>query len=413
VTPFERHIRRFVRQVRLSLRVLGAHPLRTTLSAGGLAAGVATIMVMIALGRIAEHRVVERVRALGTDLLIVTAAPSRRIAGRERQVATTTLLRPSDAQAIVDEVPRAKAAAGAVHRSIVVRGAGRNTTVALTGTTPAGLRIRGVSAAKGRVFDELEGLERRRVAVLGPVLARTLFASDNALGREVRVGTTPFEVIGIARARGLDPGGADLDNTIAIPLETALRRVVNVPYIDALYVQGHNTQELEDLENDVRTLLLQRARVREEQGEAFVVRNQAVILRTERAAARTLDQLTVGVAALATVVGGIGICAVLLIAVRERTREIGLRRTVGARQSDIRSQFITESVLIAGAGGLGGMLLGIACALAVAPAYWTLVIDWRAALAIFVGSVSLGLIVGTLPATRAARLEPAVALRAD
>ncbi|HUF28713.1 MAG TPA: ABC transporter permease [Gemmatimonadaceae bacterium] len=404
--------RRLWRQARLSARLLGAHRLRTALSASGLIAGVATVMVMVALGRGAERRVVERVRALGTDLLVVTAAPAPRIAGRARQVATTTQLRPADAPAILEEVLRARAAAPAVHRTLVVRANGRNTTVAVTGTTPEGLRIRGISAARGRVHDDHEERERRRVAVIGPILAATLFGTDDPIGRDLRIGNVPFEVVGVARSRGVDPGGADLDNALAIPLETALRRVVNVPYVDALYVQGRGTAELEALEADVRAMLRARHRIRDGVPEAFNVQNQAVILRTERAAARALDQLTVGVAALAVVVGGIGILAVMLISVRERTREIGLRRALGARRSDIRTQFVTESVLLAVAGGVGGVALGVLITLAgAALASWSLVIPWSAAALSVAASALLGIGVGTVPATRAARLEPIAALR--
>jgi putative ABC transport system permease protein len=401
-----------MRQARLSLRLLSAHRLRTALSVLGLGAGVATVMVMVALGQGAERRVVERVRALGTNLLIVTAAPAPSIAGRARQVATTTLLRPADASAILEEVPRAVAAAASVHRSLVVRSEGRNTTVLVTGTTPEGLRIRGITALRGRLFDAQEDFERRRVAVVGPVLATTLFGAGDPLGREVRIGNVPFEVVGVARSRGVDPGGADLDNAVTIPLETALRRVVNVPYVDALYVQARGTAELEALEAEVRAMLWERHRLREGAPEAFVVRNQAVILRTERAAARALDRLTVGVAALAAVVGGIGILAVMLIAVRERTKEIGLRRALGARGVDIRAQFLTEAVLLSGAGGAGGVLLGVlAAVIGSALGSWTLVVSWPAALGAMVGAVALGVAVGSVPAMRAARLEPVAALQ--
>jgi putative ABC transport system permease protein len=366
----------------------------------------------VALGQGAERRVVERVRALGTNLLIVTAAPAPSIAGRARQVATTTLLRPADASAILEEVPRAVAAAASVHRSLVVRSEGRNTTVLVTGTTPEGLRIRGITALRGRLFDAQEDFERRRVAVVGPVLATTLFGAGDPLGREVRIGNVPFEVVGVARSRGVDPGGADLDNAVTIPLETALRRVVNVPYVDALYVQARGTAELEALEAEVRAMLWERHRLREGAPEAFVVRNQAVILRTERAAARALDRLTVGVAALAAVVGGIGILAVMLIAVRERTKEIGLRRALGARGVDIRAQFLTEAVLLSGAGGAGGVLLGVlAAVIGSALGSWTLVVSWPAALGAMVGAVALGGAVGSVPAMRAARLEPVAALQ--
>jgi putative ABC transport system permease protein len=405
---------RLLRQARLSLSLLAAHPLRTTLSASGLVAGIASVMVMVALGRGAERRVVERVRALGTDLLIVTAAPAQRVAGRARQVETTTLLREQDATALLENLPRARAAAAAVHRNLVVRSDGRNTTVAVTGTSPEGLRIRGVAAARGHVWDNEDERLQRRVAVIGPVLATTLFGRDDPIGREVRVGNVPFEIIGLAVVRGVDPGGADLDNALSIPLQTALRRVVNVPYVDALYVQGRGTAELERLEDDVREFLRVRHRIPDGVAQAFVVRNQAVILRTERAAARALDRLTIGVALLAVVVGGIGVLAVMLMAVRERRGEIGLRRAIGARRRDIQVQFVVESALVATMGGVGGVLVGALAAFAGARvAAWELEISWAAALASALGSMLLGVAAGTIPARRAARQEPVSALRGE
>jgi len=414
VTPFAARSRKLWRSARLSLQLLAAHRLRTALSVTGLLVGVAAVMVMVAIGRGAEQRVVERVRAMGTDLLIVTAAPAPRIAGRQRQVATTTLMRPADARAIADESAFAIAAAPAVHRSLVARSDGRNTTVAVTGTTPEGLRIRNVHAATGRLYDEGEDRERRRVAVLGPVLARTLFGATDPVGREIRIGTTPFEVIGVARVRGVDAGGADLDNAIAIPLETALRRVLNVPYIDAIYVQARSSAHLEALERDVRARLHERHRVRPGTPEPLVVQNQAVILRTERSATRAFNQLIVGVAALALVVGGIGILAVMLMSVRERTREIGLRRALGATRGDIRRQFLLESTMLAAAGGAAGVAVGLAASLAASLAgRWELVFPWRAAAAGVACSTVLGIGVGAIPAARAARQEPIAALRAE
>jgi len=411
-TPW-RH-RQLARGLLLSLQLLAAHRLRTALSVSGLLVGVAAVTVMVAIGEGAERRVLERVQGMGANLLVVSAAPAQRLAGRPRQVPVYTVLRAADAAAIEQESALAVAAAPAVNRSMVVRWEGVNTTTTVTGMTPVGLRIRNIAPASGRVFDNEDDHERRRVALVGPTVVRTLFGGADPVGRVVRIGNVPFEVIGVARARGVDPVGVDLDDIVVLPFETATRRLLNIPYVHTLFVQARSTAELIDLEREVREILRGRHAGRSGMLDAFVIQNQAILLRTERGAARAMNQLVVGVALLALLAGGIGILAVLLISVRERTREIGLRRALGAKRRDIQIQFVLESAMLAAGGGLAGVVVGLAVAAGAAMlGPWDLVIPWHAAGLGLACSTILGLVVGAIPAARAARLEPIAALRAE
>ena len=406
--------RQLARGLFLSLQLLAAHRLRTALSVSGLLVGVAALIVMVAIGEGAERRVLERVQRMGTNLLVVSAAPAQAVADRPRQVAVYTMLRAADAAAVERESTRAVAAAPAVTQSMLVRWEGVNTTTMLVGATADGLRIRNISAARGRVFDARDDRERRRVAILGPTVVQSLFGAVDPVGRTIRLRNVPFEVIGVARARGVDPVGIDLDDILVVPFETASRRLLNIPYVHALFIQARSTADLVPLEREVREILGGRYRGRSGMLDPFVIQNQATLLRTEREAARAMNQLVVGVALLALLAGGIGIVAVMLISVRERTREVGLRRALGARRRDIQLQFVLESAMLAAGGGLAGVVVGLAVAGGAAIlGPWDLVVSWWAAGLGVACSAILGLAVGAIPAARAARLEPIAALRAE
>ena len=404
--------KRIGRGIGESLRLLATRPLRTALSVSGLLVGGAVIIVMVAVAEGTEQRVLTRMQAMGTNLLVVAAAPARPVLGRPRQVLTHTLLRETDASIIIRESASAIATAPAVVRSFIVRAGSLNTTTLLLGTTAEGLRIRNVRASAGRLFTADDDAEQRRVVLLGPTVARNLFGDADPAGRVVRIGSAPFEVIGVTRPQGVDPAGVDQDNRVLMPLRTATRRLLNVPYVDAVYVQARSSSELAQLEREVAALLRGRLGNRSGTSDAFVIQNPALLLRTEQEAARAMNQLIAVVAALSLLLGGIGIVAGMLISIRERTTEIGLRRALGAKRRDIRRQFLVESAMLAAIGGVGGVAVGTLAATAAALfGPWELVLSWATALLALGCSSALGVAAGVVPAIRAASLEPIVALR--
>ncbi len=404
--------KRIGRCIAESLQLLAARPLRTALGVSGLLVGGAAFIVMVAVAKGAEQRVLARMQAMGTNLLVVAAAPARPVLGRPSQVPTHTMLRDTDASIIRRESAVAIATAPAVIRSFIVRAGSLNTSTLLLGTTDEGLRIRNVRASAGRLFTADDDAEQRRIVLLGPTVVHNLFGGADPVGSVVRIGSAPFEVIGVTRAQGVDPAGVDQDNRVLVPLRTATRRLLNIPFVDAIYVQAQSSGDLVQLEREVAALLRGRLGNRSGTSDAFVVQNPTLLLRTEQGAARAMNQLIAVVAALSLVLGGIGIVAVMLISIRERTSEIGLRRALGAKRRDIRRQFLIESVVLAAVGGVGGVAVGTLAAIAAAVfGPWELVLSWAIALLALVCSAALGVTAGVLPAMRAASLEPVVALQ--
>ena len=397
----------------LSLEIFAAHKLRTALSMLGIVVGVAAVVVMVSIGKGAEKRILDQIRAMGTNLITVSAGQTRLVAGRQRQMTTVTSLLPADAQAIAQECPSVAAVAPATGKKLATRWETENTNTNVLGMTPEGFAVRDIALATGRLFDDEENRASRRMAVLGPTVVENLFGNSDPIGQTIRIGRVPFEVIGVTRPKGVDPNGLDQDDVIIVPLGAAMRRLTNVIYVQTIYVEAKRGDLLERAEQEIRDVLRRRHRL-EGKRDDFTIQNQATLIAGEREMAQSMTLLVGSVAGISLLVGGVGILAVMLISVRERVREIGLRRAVGACRRDIRNQFLLESAMLASLGGLAGVLVGVAVTVA-ASAYgtWDAVVSWESAGIAFVFSVTLGVIFGLYPAIRAASLEPIEALRAE
>ena len=394
----------------LSVEVLAGHRLRTVLSLSGIVVGVASVIIMVAFGMGAERKIVERIESMGTNLIVVTADQTRLSGGKLRRIGSAETLKKEDVRAIAAQCPSVRMAAGSIKRSIILRYKGNTVKTTLVGLEPDGFAICNLIPARGSVYSKAEERSRRRVAVFAPTAARNAFGGIDPVGHAVRLGRQPFRVMGLTMGKGTDLNGSDQDDKVFVPLQTAMRRLVNVDYLDTIFAQARDGIPLPSAETEIRTVLRKQHRLGN-RADDFSVFNQLDLIRLQKGTARSLTLLVGSVAALAWMVGGVGIMAVMLMSVRERRSEIGLRRALGARAGDVRYQFVFESVFLASAGAVSGLLVGLVGVWAIHMFGWgPVLIPWPAALAALGLSVLLGLVCGVYPALKASRLSPVEAL---
>ncbi|MBC8357589.1 MAG: ABC transporter permease [Candidatus Aminicenantes bacterium] len=378
-----------------------------------MAIGVAAVVVMVSMGRGIQKRVLDMIHDMGTNLIVVNAGHITLVGGRERQSAIVTTLRPGDSDAIQDHCAFVTEVAPETSRKMNVQWESENLMTDVVGVTPAAFQVRNIKIEMGRYFDSAENDTARRVALVGSVIVEKLFNAEDPVGHRIRIGQAPFEVVGVMKAKGVDANGVDRDDRILIPIKTAMRRLVRTTYIQKIHIQVAHSGHLQRAEKEIRELLRERHRLWDKPDD-FTIQNQATLVQTEKESTRTLTLLVASVAAISLLVGGIGILAVMLTACRERRREIGLRRAVGARRRDIRTQFLLESLIIAGLGGFFGAALGMLSAfLASKVGGWPAIESWDAIGLGLILSAIVGLIFGIYPASKAAALEPIEALRAE
>ncbi|MGB2905597.1 MAG: ABC transporter permease [Candidatus Aminicenantaceae bacterium] len=403
------------RNIRISRKALFSHKLRTFLALFGITIGVAAVIIMVAIGEGAQRAVIKQIEDMGTNLLVVNAGRVKAFAGRQRQSGIVTTLRIRDSEAIAQECSDVALAAPAQDRTQQVKYGNYSTITKIQGSSPDFQRVRNFPTILGRFFSEDENKASVRVAVIGSQVLDNLFEGSDPIGETIRIKKIPFEVIGVLKSKGVSVEGSNEDNQILIPINTALRRVFNLTYLNSIHVSVRNQRSMESAEKQIRELLRERHRLNlRNQPDDFTTQNQLTVLEAEKETSQTFTTMIVGVAAISLFVGGIGILAVMLLAVKERTHEIGLRMAVGSRRKDILVQFISEAVILGFWGGFLGVLLGAGSAWILGAAtQWQTGISLAPIAISLVFSLSVGLLFGVFPARKASLLNPIDALRSE
>ena len=398
-----------------ALRALGAHKVRTGLTLLGIVIGTSAVVAMVAIGQGTRAEVLRKIESLGTNLLLVNAGQVKLYAGRPRQSGAVVItLTGKDAEAIADDSTSVMAVAPAQSRKMQVKYGESTTTTPIVGTTPQYQDVRNFRPAQGEFFDEDQARSSARVAVLGRTVVQNLFGGSDPVGETIRINRVPFEVIGVMETKGLDISGQDQDDQVFIPLRTALRRVFNLTYVGTVYVSVRDSRDMASASLEIRDLLRERHRLKPNAPDDFTIQSQTAILEAQEAVSGTFTVLLGSIGGISLLVGGIGILAIMLIAVRERTREIGIRRAIGARRKDILLQFLIETMVLTVLGALSGIVVGLVGAkITSLLTGWPMLIPWAMSAAAIVFSVLLGVAFGVYPASKAASLDPVVALRAE
>jgi putative ABC transport system permease protein len=402
---------------RTAMGAIRAHPLRSALTALGVVIGVASVVAMTSIGMGAQKAVESQIQGLGSNLLIIMPGNFRQ-GGVNFGAGTRPSLTDGDAQALKTQLTSAAVIASAVRTQQQIVFEGSNWATSVQGVTPGYLPARDWQIDSGRFFDDRETRQGRKIAVIGATVRRNLFGDNDPIGARIRVGSTPLEVVGVLIAKGQTGFGQDQDDIVLAPLDAVRSRLKGrtnrVDSVDQIFVKASATKDLDQLQQDATEILRQRHHRAPEDADDFTVQNMAQILDAGKSATQTFTLLLGAVAGVSLVVGGVGIMNIMLVAVTERTREIGLRMALGARRSDILRQFALESTVLSMAGGLAGLILGAAVALLVAKlAAWPAAISpWAPPLAVgFAALIGIGF--GAYPAYRAAQLDPIEALRRD
>ena len=402
--------------LRTALRSLMSNKVRSLLTMLGIIIGTGAVIAMVAIGAGASRSIQQFISGVGANILIIMpGAPS--VGGVRQQAGAGATLTTEDAEALQREAYSLSGVAPEVFGRVQLVHGNMNWSTMVTGSTEDIFYIREWKIEDGRFFFDEEARAGTKIAVLGATVAKNLFGEESAIGKIIRIRNTPVEVVGVLAAKGQTPWGQDQDDTAFVPFATAQRSLFRrgiANSVQRITVAAVNGDSVAEAEREISAILRQRRRLDEGEESDFDVRNMAEMLDAAAQSTRVMSLLLGAVASVSLLVGGIGIMNIMLVSVTERTREIGIRMAIGARGSDIRTQFLMEALLLSVAGGLFGIGLGTSTSKVITGLLgWPTVISPGSVILAFVFSALVGVFFGFYPAWKASLLNPIEALRRE
>ena len=401
----------FSESFQMALTSLYANKMRSLLTMLGIIIGVGAVIALVSVGMGVRSNVTSSIASLGSNMLIVSPGSSNR-GGVRGAAGSMQTLKYDDAKAIKDKIKNIDYVSPSVSSSYQIVYGNNNWNTSVQGVTPEFMSIRSLTIGYGSFISNDDMNKRNRVAVIGTTVASNLFAKDNPVGKNIRINNQPYKVVGLLESKGQSSVGQDQDDVIYIPLTTAQERMLGITYVQSINVQVSGQDKMEQVQAEIENLLRSRHHILAGKDDDFHVRNLTSLMETVNQSTSMLTLLLGAIAGISLIVGGIGIMNIMMVSVTERTREIGIRKALGATFMNIMTQFLIESMVIGIIGGIIGIIVGCGASQIIAKVgNFTTVITITPIIISFIFSVGIGLFFGIYPARKAAKLDPIEALR--
>ena len=401
----------FNENFRMALMSLMANKLRSLLTMLGIIIGVGAVIAMVSVGMGVKSNVQSSIASLGSNMLIVSPGAANR-GGPRGAAGSMQTLKYDDAEAIKEKIKNIDYVSPTVSSSYQAVNGNMNWNTSVQGVTPEFMAIRSLVISSGSFISADDMEKRRRVAIIGTTVAENLFEKENPVGHNIRINNQPFKIIGLLESKGQSSMGQDQDDMIYIPLTTAQERMLGITYVQSVNIQVSSQDKMDQVQEEIEVLLRQRHHIQAGKEDDFHVRNLTSLMETMSQTTSMITLLLGSIAGISLIVGGIGIMNIMMVSVTERTREIGIRKALGATFKNIMTQFLIESIVIGVIGGVIGIIFGCGVSKAIAQFgnFKTVITVFPIVLS-FGFSVGIGLFFGIYPARKAAKLDPIEALR--